>query len=339
MNSRLVRRLIMGAAAWITGSHLVLGAGPTPLDAKGKEAAAGLKMGATLNVFRLAAASNADSAVARWGGPDFTARWSKVVTPLFTADEKLELHDFFSSAVVWVGPVQGNRAVGAFYNPWSDGLMIVTLKEAGDKSVLEDFAFICGESWRGVADPAPDQVLALYNLKEPLTMAVARLYAASVERFKRFYPASGTVELMPPDVKALVQPIEGELVMIKTRMMARMRMYQGYFSKDNRPVVLEAAKLVKAIREGDNGKLSSSLATNQDPEMVASVCALPAHIRTGLGPNYFGKGPDGSILGLVNPVAPRWLIAAQVKPGGGVVLELFDLELSERLLRLDKEVK
>jgi hypothetical protein len=335
----MVLRMIMSATALLAGGNLVLGAGSATLDDKAKEAAAGMKMGATLNVFRLAAASNADNAVRKWGSAEFTAKWDKVVTPLFNADEKMELHDFFSSAVVWVGPVEGNRAVGAFYNPWSDGLMIVTLKEAGEKSVLEDFQFICGESWRGVADPSAEEVLALYKLKEPLTMAVARLYAPSVERFKRFYPANGKVELMPPDVKALVQPIEGELVMIKTRMMARMKMYQTYFSGENRPTVLAAAQVMKAVKEGDRAKLQSSLTADQDPEMVATVCSLPAHIRTGLGPNYFGKGNDGSILGLVNPAAPRWLIAARVKPGGGVVMELFDLELSERLLRLDKEVK
>lgn len=341
MKNTMVMRMIIGATVMLAGGGLVFGAasGAAALDGKAKEAAAGMKMGATLNVFRLSAASHADHAIKEWGSPAFAAKWDKVVSPLFSEAEEIELHDFFSSAVVWLGPVEGDRAVGAFYSPWSDGLMVVTVKEAGTNSVLEDFQFICGESWRGVADPSAEEVLALYQLKEPLTMAAARLYAPSVERFKRFYPASGKVELVPQDVKALLQPIEGELMMIKTRMMARMKMYQNYYSAGSRPAVLATAMVMKAVKEGDRAKLKSSLAADQAPEMVDTICALPAYVRKGLGPNYFSKASDGMILGLVNPTAPRWLIAAQVKPGGGVVIELFDLELSERILRLAKEVK
>ena len=341
MNKSMVIRMIIGTTMLFAGGGLVFAAGQggRALDDKAKEAAVGMKMGATVNVFRLGAASNADAAVGKWGSPEFVAKWGKLVASNFTADEKIELQDFFSSAVVWVGPVEGTRAVVGLYSPWSDGLMLVTLKEAGANSVLEDFQFICGESWRGVADPSADEVLALYQLKEPLTLAAARLYAPSVELFKRHYPATGKVELVPPAVKALIQPMESELLMIKVRMMVRMKMYQTYFAAENRPAVVAASHLMKTIKEGDRAKMKASLGAEQSADMIDSICRLPAVVRNGFAPNYFGKGADGMILGLVNPAAPRWLVAAQVKPGGSVMVELMDLEVSGRILIIAKEVK
>jgi len=341
MNKTQVIRMIIGATMLFAGGSLVFaaGQGSRTLDDKAKEAAVGMKMGATVNVFRLGAASNADAAVRKWGSPAFVAKWGALVAANFTVDEKLELHDFFSSAVVWVGTVEGARAVVGLYSPWSDGLMLVTLKEAGTNSVLEDFQFICGESWRGVANPSVEEALALYQLKEPLTLAAARLYGPTVERFKRFYPASGKVELLPQAVTALIQPPESELLMIKTRMMARMKMYQTYFAVENRQAVVVASQLMKIIKEGDRAKMKASLGADQSADMIDSICRLPAVARNGVAPNYFGKGAEGMILGLVNPAAPRWLVAAQVKPGGSVMVELMDLEVSGRILVLAKEVK
>ena len=60
-------------------------------------------------MFRLHAAVDVDAAVAKWGSEAFRQKWEAEVNALFSRQERFELHDFFSGAVVWVGGAAGTR--------------------------------------------------------------------------------------------------------------------------------------------------------------------------------------------------------------------------------------
>ena len=224
-----------------------------------EQAQAGMKAAATANLFRLQAAGDVDAAVSAWGSAEFAQKWEKEINSVFSKDERIELRDFFASAVVWVGGMKGPQSVVAFYSPWSDGLLLAAMTADDKKPSLTDFFFVSGESFRGEAvNPAAS--LALYELKEPLIIAVARLYSRTVPLFTSLYPPEGAPVLLPGPVKARVETQDSELVPIKTRMMIRMKMFQAYLAEPNRPWVSECGALMKELKAGDPTRLLAALA-------------------------------------------------------------------------------
>ncbi len=303
-------------------------------------AQAGMKAAATANLFRLQAGADAAAAVQKWGSAEFKLKWEKEIDSVFSKEERIELHDFFSSAVVWVGGMKGTQSIVAFYNPWSDGLFLAAMTVTEKTPSFTDFAFVSGESFRGEA-VNPEASLALYELREPLIIAVARLYSRTVPLFTRLYPPVGDPVLLPEAVKARLEPQASELLPIKTRMMVRMKMFQTYFAEPNRPWVAECGALMKELKDSDPARLPAYLAENQDAAVAETVRLLPAFVRADLGPNYFAKAKDGIVVGLVNPAAPRWLIAATFKGPApekrAARIELLDLELSGKAVTLWKQ--
>jgi len=339
--------------AWLMSvlSLLMAGIGPFPAARAGEDSAgaageptpalvkAGLTAGLTANLFRLHAAVNVDSAVEKWGNDTFKRKWTAEVVPLFEGEERFELHDFFSSAVIWVGGMQGTHSVVAFYSPWVDGALVAAMDGADEKKpVLTDFAFVSGESLRGEAVPEPEKALALYTLKEPLIVAVARLYAPSSASFAELYPPQSAPVLLPAPLKARLDSQAGELVLIKARMLARLKMFRAYLDKANHGWLVQSGVLMHALKSGDKEKLLAALSDKQPPALVETICQLDPRVRSEYAPVYFANGEAGAVVGFVNPSAPRWLIEATFKgstPAPRTArVELVDLELSGKMLAL-----
>jgi hypothetical protein len=302
----------------------------------------GVMAGMTANMFRLHAAVDVDAAVAKWGNEAFRQKWEAEVNALFSRPERFELHDFFSSAVVWVGGCKGAQSVTGFYSPWVDGLLVLAMDQTAEKMpVLTDFAFISGESLRGVEDLSPEQALALYDLKEPLIVAVSRYYAPSAELFSALYPPTGEPVLLPAALKARVDSQAGELMLLKARMIVRMKMFRDYLDKANHGWMVQSGVLMHALKAGDKEKLMAFLSERQPAALVESVCQLDPSIRKDFGPVYFARASEGVIVGYVNPSAPRWLLEATFqgkKPAPrSARIELLDLELGDQVLKLWKK--
>ena len=304
----------------------------------------GVMAGMTANMFRLHAAVDVDAAVAKWGDESFRQKWEAEVNALFSRQERFELHDFFASAVVWVGGSKGTQSVTGFYSPWVDGLLVLAMDRTAEKTpALTDFAFISGESLRGVEDLSPRQALALYDLKEPLIVAVSRYYAPSAALFAALYPPQGEPVLLPAALKARADSQAGELMLLKARMAVRMKMFRDYLDKANHGWLVQSGVLMHALKAGDKEKLLAFLSERQPPALAETICLLDPSIRKDFGPVYFARAPEGVVVGYVNPSAPRWLIEATFQGPApaprSARVELLDLELGAQVLKLwNKEV-
>ncbi len=329
-----------GAALTAQGAETVAG------EPTAEQAGTGVLHGLTANLFRLHAAGNIDAAIEKWGTAAFKSKWKQEVREVFNDKENIALQDFFTSAVVWVGGMKGLHSVVALYNPWADALLVLAQEvERGDtpKASLSDFFFISGESLRGVTKITPETSLSLYPLREPLTVAVARLYAPSVERFTRLYPPEGVPILLPEPLKGQLDSQVGELIMIKARLVTRLKMFQDYLDKENHGWLVQSGVLIRALKAGDKAALQSFLSEKQSPAIIETICSLNPQIRANFSPVYFSKAKDSVIMGLANPSAPRWFIEATFlgeKPDRRIAhIQLMDLETSAKALTLwGKEV-
>lgn len=300
----------------------------------------GVMHGLTANLFRLHAAVNVEAAVEKWGTPEFKAKWRQEVGAVIRKEENLELQDFFTGAVVWVGGMKDLRSVVGLYSPWSDALLVLALDvEPGEpsKAALSDFLFVSGESLRGQA-LSPEKALSLHPLKEPLTVAVSRLYAPSVETFNRLYPSAGAPVLVPEALKERLDSQVGELLLIKARLMVRLKMFKDFLDKENHGWLVESGVLIQALQAGDKEKLAAFLSEKQAPEIIETICSSDPKLRKDYTPLYFSKAKDSVIVGLVNPSAPRWFIEATFlgeQPEDRIArVELMDLEAGAQALKL-----
>jgi hypothetical protein len=314
---------------------------PAPTAKPDPKMQAKFNLAAQLNVFRLSAGFNTARAIEVWGSFNFQTKWQKEVMPLFPATNDVQqLHDFFSSAVVLLGRTDNiGQGVAGFYNPWLDGLLLIKVGPGAEHPVLEDFCFIAGETWRGETVKTGDDILALYQIKEPLTITLARKYAPTVDKFNRLYPVDAPCELLPEAARPGLGGTREELAPIKGRMLYRAKMFRALFEKDNLPVVRAAKELRALLPEGDESKLMVYLSPDQNGEMLHTICQMPPLLRRNLAPNYFVKNPAtrSSIMALVNSEMPRWVFAAQVIHGDdgnapAVTMEAMDLETSAKIL-------
>ncbi|HOM58423.1 MAG TPA: hypothetical protein PK770_01020 [Kiritimatiellia bacterium] len=312
-----------------------------------EQVGAGILHGLTVNLFRLHAASDVDGAVKKWGTGAFQAKWTRDVREVFNEHETIALKDFFTSAVVWVGGMKGPHGIVALYSPWSDALLVIEQRvEAGPspKASFSDFRFVSGESLRGdSATITPEGSFSLHPLREPLTVAISRLYAPSVAMFTRLYPPEGAPELLPAALRDRIDSPVGELILIKARLVLRLNMFQDYLSAENKGWMIQSGVLIRALTAGDPAALRKFLSEKQSPAIIETVCALPPETRKTFTPVYFSKARDSVIMGLVNPTAPRWFIEAEflgAEPAPRIGhIQLMDVETSARALTLwGKEV-
>ena len=286
-----------------------------------------------MNVFRLSAGAMTVRALDVWASPEFLVKWIKEVWPLFPKPEdRRQVEDFFSSAVVLLGRTANGSGVAGFYSPWQDGLLLIAATPGKEHPLLTDFCFIAGETWRGEKVATGEDLLALYALKEPLTIALSRHYAATIEKFNRLYPVQAQFVFLPEELKRELGPTSEELAPIKGRMLYRAQMFRKLFEKENRAAVQVAKELRSLLAAGDLEKLRAYLSPKQNAEMLDTVCKMPVVLRRNLAPNYFVRNPSagGSIMALVNSEMPRWIFAVQIldKTAGekpGVTIEALDL--------------
>lgn len=300
------------------------------------EIPAGVQVVFRANFFRMVAGADVNEAVKRWGSEAFQAKWAREVAPVFPEEQTLMLEDFFSSAVVWVGGTVDSPTLFAFYNPWMDGLFLASFEPGGEQLALTDFAFVSGEGFRGDDLEDPSRSLSLYLLKEPLNVALARLYAGMDEVFRELYGPESGKDLIPAALQRQLGTPAEELALIQMRMTARMRMFAEYFARDNREWVGRMATLLNALKSDESAGLLGALSLQQDRGAVDNLFELSGEHRSGFGPNFFLRGEAGAVAALVNPYQPRWIVAVsfdnQNPAAAEARVEFMDLEISKTLL-------
>ena len=325
---------------------------PAPASASPKPAAdsrmkPAFLLASEMNTFRLSAGAMTARAIEVWASPEFQAKWAKEVMPLFPEPaDRQQLHDFFSSAVVLLGRTADGSGVAGFYNPWQDGLLLIAAAPGKEHPTLTNFCFIAGETWRGEKVATAEDILALYALKEPLTIALARRYSATVEKFNRLYPVQAPFVFLPDELKPQIGPTGEELAPIKGRMLYRAKMFRTLFEKENRGAVQVAKNLRTLLPAGNEASLRAYLSPQQNATMLETICKIPGLLRRNLAPNYFVHNPaaGGSIMALVNSEMPLWVFAVQILDPAGtakpaVSIEAMDLEASRKILVNLKEGK
>lgn len=303
------------------------------------EEEASLKFIAVANEFRMLAAGDTNGAVKSLAGPGFLATWNKEFTPYFK-DQEMQWNDFFSSALVFGGRFQGNRAVAIFYNPWSDVVFLAGL-DLEAKTLLDGF-LLCGETLRG--EPVDEEAVipAWQREASSLPVALAKVCTRTEQTINSLYPLEASYEVIPQPLKGRTGAQRKELLPAKVRMTQRMDMFVAMLSTDEgtpiRDMVIFVGKLTKAIKEGDKAAFAALLSPSQDAKITDDIFNLPDEVRGRMAPNFLLVKPEGGVAALVNPVVPQWFVPIYLAKGSDGKMtvrsvELFKFSLLNLLLK------
>lgn len=293
------------------------------------------------NAFRLLAAGNLDKAIEVFGSEKFKAKWALDGAKRFkTKAEKNILRDTFAGSAVMMGRVELDRAVACFYSPWMDAVVLLGLVRGKDGMArADDYRLVAGESWRNEQDVTAEKIVSLYEIKEPLIMALIARYSKTAAVFDKHYPLRGKYQLVPDDLKERIGSTADAMVPMVARRVCRLHMYQNYGTKPNANLVQSVKALSKEVKDGDEAKLKAYLNGKQNAKMLQAVCRLPAEMRADLKPMYFAQSKEKAVVALVNPASPRWVIVAELIKSAtarNAQLDLLDLNASAKLVSIAK---
>lgn len=301
-----------------------------------------LTLVAFVNQFRMDASRNVGMAVRQWATPEFTERWNAHVMRLFQEPQMIMWEDFFSGSVVWAGGIEDGEGIAGLYSPWCDGLLLMRVRIDGWESRITDFRMLSGEALRNEPIPTESTVqktLRLYVGSEPPTLALSRLYADSLAAFEEAYPEEAELNLMPDRLADRVKTDTEETALIKGRMAYRLYMYREFLSEQkNSRFLAKTGRLLTAIEEGEPDTVRALFTPDQAPEPVDSMLEIPDEIRARMTASFFGRKDDAAVVGLISPVAPKWvfMVLMEGDPEDDLVLtmEMLDLEASAQVLEL-----
>ena len=307
---------------------------PTPLET------AQIKAALAANQFRLALATDVEAAVQKYGSDAFRAQWAEKVKSVFPGNESLQIRDFFSSAVTWLGAVDEKSTVVANYNPWADGLFVFSMALDAEHPVITSFAVASGMSLRGEQAGGSTALLDLYKFQEPLIIAISRLYSPSLAAFETAFKNGSPVTPLPPALASKLEAQDIEILYIKACLAVRTKMFADLVSDAKKPWFAACGALLGALRKGDAAAVKAALSTTQDAAAVDNFMQLPPFIREKLSPNFFAAAKDGkgAIAAFVNSDSPRWVISVIFAGASNekrtARFEILDLELGSQAVNI-----
>ncbi len=290
-----------------------------------------------INTFRMAAAADVEKAVSKWYGKMASTKWTAEIQAKFeNPAEKDLLRDFFAGALVWIDG--SNSTVAVLYSPWSDCVLLLQMQTNGQKTVISDFAFTAGESWRGEKITTADDALKIYTSGNPIALNLARLVKATAAVFKSEYGDKKNSDIIAPALKSRIASNADEIRPPLVRLLYRQRMYTALFAADAKPLSAAANEFVKRVEAGNKSDLAAYLSPDQNKEMLEAICSLPGELRTRLCPVYFSGNPNDGVVAFVNPEHTDWAFFARVRFGNDrkadVTAELLPFRASSVLAAL-----
>ncbi len=299
------------------------------------------KLVLTANTFRLAAAKDVKESIEIAGIEEVKKKWQSIISEQF-GEQKTIWNDFFNNSIIWIGRLEEDQGVVAFYNPWIDVIMISCWRGPVEDQKLLDFEFITGETWRGEELKEDARVPAWQREEAPVTVSLAKYYHASLKIFQSLYPLEGNFVFLSGNLKKSIRDREPDLLILHARASDRISMFAEYLQpksqvaqKNNIRNIVNALR--NAISNAEQTTILQLTSKQQKERIVNSIVQLPQEVRSTLYPTYFYHGVNRAVVVLVSPIFPKWFIASYFfELDAGKVhmdtIELCEIELAKILL-------
>lgn len=293
-----------------------------------------------VNIFRLLGGAKPQDIPKQFLSEKVRGAWDKEFVTYF-GPKPMGVMDFFAGAVVWLAGLGQDRGVAAFYNPWSDLLLVTDWRQSKGDWRVSDFAAITGETLRG-EQLADDSVVPSWQRAQNAAAGVvlAQYYASTFEAFNKLCPVVSPKPVSLKTVTKAVSDRNKEIAFFVVRQQRRMAMFAKYYQAaegDKAKLVREEiAKLEDVIAKGDGASLSSMLEKKR-PAELENIMSLPEGVRRGFQEMVYLESGDRALVALVPPRSTNWYALAHLRISGQKAdiesLELLNQEMTAALVQ------
>lgn len=271
-------------------------------------------------------------------------KWIQWTNEKFSQDQ---IRDFFFGAIQFRGPVEGKGAVGAYYNPWWDAILItesvkstVAAGNATDEVYkVTDFVFLSGERFREEKTTALPSLEAISAIAGLPVKTACRFVVKTMAKFDEIYAEDAPALL--DDHKSMFD--EGNINELVGRSAVRLKLASDFIK--NKKAYREGWELCVLMRKNKTGLYNLIFPSDMGKLMTAGFKQLPERVRHGFEPYSFFQVKDKDIRVhlLVNKEFPRLFALAYLgRDCGKATFLWFDLyrakEILEAFALVDEEV-
>jgi len=264
--------------------------------------------------FRRVASAKPTQAMEQFALPGCLESWKSNIQVLFDEPE-LEWGDFFCYALNFIGRVEQNKAVVAFYNPWLDAVLLSEWSGSEKNLKITRFVLSSGESWRNEAVDSNNLPLVKWQQgNKPLAEAIGGVFAEFARVFDSEYPIKGEFVFLVPSLKTLAEKEKQakEITIIKKRMELRDKKFKDFLkakpNSDTATMGILASEVRKLIQTGNRAELELMIKGKQNQAMLDFVFRSSAKYRKKLTYNSILLKDREGIVTLVNAIFPDGFI-------------------------------
>ena len=272
--------------------------------------------------FRLKASSQPNQAIKMFATPECSESWPNTITPMFEESEK-QWGDFFCYALNFIGRVEENKAVIAFYNPWLDAVLLSEWSGPEKDLKMARFVICSGETWRSEpVDPNNPPLPKWRQGNKPLAQAVGRVFTEFARVFDAEYPVKDKFMFLVPNFKALAEKENQakEIAITKKRMKLRAQRFKNFLAaspdSDTATMGILASKVRELIKLGNKAGLELMIKGKQNTAMLDLLFKSGAKYRRRLTYNSFFFKDKQGVVTLVNAIFPDGFIILNLSING-----------------------
>jgi len=292
---------------------------------------------AQLGAFRELAMKKPQDAVASFFDEKAKGKWNSQIAPDMIDQQ---LTDYFTGAIALSGPQDAKSSILALYNPWWDTVMLLRMGYSVGGVVPEmritDYYLLSGETFRGeaVCDSAGDpKVLTVVPEKDPLSVEIWRVVAATRRRFVEVFPLDGKVSWGKMSTTLIGLNPKAELSRIQTRSAVRLRLTLS-FLKNARDVGI-ATHITKLIRSGNELQLMTYFREANSRPLTRMFAQVPEMFRKDFTPYGYVPTEKATLYVFVNKKVPRLYVTVSLMKkveAKTSSMEWYDLLQADQLL-------
>ena len=264
---------------------------------------------------RIIAATTPGNVLKDWMTSGALKKWNDVYGGMIQSDgSSAIMSDFFSGALLLVGPQNDMSGVFALFNPLQDTVMLLQTDNSEALPRIEDFAFLTGTDFRGETLKDEEYPQAIVptdgDFDEVLLKNTAKVSAV----FNREFPRDATQNSIGK-YRRFNNDENCQKVVFNAAL--RLALLKKFTLPEAEADALAAGEIALLLWEGDAAKMTDFFTfPEQSGEFVKYYVSLPQEVKASMMPVLYLKSRTATLFGFSSRVLPELVVLVKTAADG-----------------------
>lgn len=299
--------------------------GPEQTNEKRKEMTKAEKI-ATV---RIIAAAMPGNALKDWMTSGALKKWNGIYGPFIQEDgSSAIMKDFFSSALLLIGPQTDFSGIFAFYNPLQDSILLIQADNTGSLPRIEDFVFMTGNDFRNQPLKKDEYPQAIVPTKEKLDSVLIKNTGMVSLIFHREFP-SNAKDISLGKYRKFNN--DDSFQKVASHATLRMEILKKFTMPEAAADAEIAGEIALQLWKGDLAEMKNYFQIQPESMIfVERFAKLDKRVKTTLFPVLYLKNKKEILFGFSSRALPELIVLTKVSAEGKSKPSFVALPLNER---------